>query len=267
MKKYCIMTAMDHVSVLDAHIHLADIAGGNPHILVGTLGSRVRFFCNATSPVDWENVLALARSYPNIAAFIGLHPWMTVSAINGWDAELEKRAFGAAGIGEIGLDTLKGGPAAEQKKVFIRQLEIACALKKPFVLHCVRAWGDVTGILHRFCETGLPMFMVHAFGASEQVLDELLSLGGYISFSLKDMERRGEKLRPLLRRTPVDRLLLETDFPNCHYEESMTLPAAYIDCLNRLYSLAAAYRGEDDGYLKDVIYSNGTVFTHPSSAR
>lgn len=258
---------MRTLPALDAHIHLADIPELSIHALSGSLGAQPRLFCNATSPADWERVLSLARSSQAVTPFIGLHPWMSSSAPDGWDTQLERRAGDAAGIGEIGIDPLKGADAATQKKIFIRQVELAAALKKPFVLHCVRAWGDVTGILHRFRAAGLPVFMAHAFGASEQIQDELLSLGGYLSFSLKDLERRGEKLRPLLRRTPIERLLLETDFPNCHFEASLTAAEAYADCLNRLYALAASYRGEDEGYLEDTIYSNGTVFAHPPSAR
>ena len=101
--------------------------------------------------------------------------------------------------------------------------------------------------------------MVHSFGGSHEIQEDLVRLGGYISFSLKDLDRRGEKMRPLMAEVPEGRLLLETDYPHCG-------EGAYGECIERLYARAALLTGGDTETLKRKVTYNATVFTHPASA-
>jgi Tat protein secretion system quality control protein TatD with DNase activity len=130
----------------------------------------------------------------------------------------------------------------------------------------VHAWADVLGTL-RHHRQGLPAFIVHAFGASAEILRDLLKLGGCPSFWLKDLERRAEKMKPLLRTAAADGFLLETDFPNCRYDGAADIAASYFDCLERLYRNAAALLGGEEKELKDEVFDNGTVFADAAAAR
>ena len=60
----------------------------------------------------------------------------------------------------------------------------------------------------------VPRAVIHCFTGSDEALDAYLGLGLYIGITgwICD-ERRGRHLRSLVRRIPLDRLMLETDAP------------------------------------------------------
>src|SRR3989339_657041 len=162
--------------LLDAHVHLLDLHDEKARGAVleqSLLANPVTFFCNTTSPEQWDAVTALAPLYPSLVPFCGLHPWYTAARAPDWQERLERCAATGAcrGIGEVGLDTLQGAPLSLQQELLSCQIEIARAAGKPLVLHCVHAWGELLGVLGRF--RALPPFMVHAFGSSIEVLEKL----------------------------------------------------------------------------------------------
>ena len=148
--------------------------------------------------------------------FWGVHPWAAegVPVADVVDRVRESvLADVTAGVGEIGLDALR--PDLElQKNVFLAQLELAVALKRPVSIHCVRAWEWVEPLIQQTVgPTGLPI-LLHGFnGSADQALHFLEGLGWNVSFSLTSLRTRlnSPKTRGLLERLPPDRILLETD--------------------------------------------------------
>jgi TatD DNase family protein len=256
--------------MLDAHIHITDSPAGNNlrHWLIAEIPVHTRLLCNTTTPSEWEAIRDYAHACPAIVPFFGIHPWFTADIPSDWQTQLEvfARSSLCSGIGEIGLDALHGAVLSRQQEIFEQQLALACRLKKPFVVHCVRAWGTLMRSLHIFARQGLPPFMVHGFGSSLQLLEELLLLGGYVSYRMKDIDMRPEKMRPLISATPANRLFLETDFPQCVYDTTKTVSAAYTETCERLYAGAAALKGTDPAVLADQLWNNGSVFTNPAFA-
>ena len=156
----------------------------------------------------------LSEEDRRVVPFFGVHPWYADKLPADWYETLQNflKSNPAAGVGEVGLDKARNVDLARQTEVLHRQLEIAGRLKRPLAIHCVRAWSDLVSILKR----SLPSktrFMIHSFQGSPQVLKDLLNLGGYISFSWKSLQRDTEESIALMRSVPLDRLLLETDFP------------------------------------------------------
>ena len=117
-------------------------------------------------------------------------------------------------IGECGLDYNRDfSPRPDQDRWFEAQVELACELKRPLFLHERDAHARFVEILNRHADR-LPKAVVHCFTGSGQELDTYLSLGYYIGITgwICD-ERRGVHLRELVKRIPLDRLMLETDGP------------------------------------------------------
>jgi TatD DNase family protein len=117
-------------------------------------------------------------------------------------------------IGECGLDYNRDfSPRAIQRAWFEKQVELACAIKKPLFLHEREAFEDCYQILKQNCTKGTKM-VIHCFTGTEQQLEKYLDLGCYIGITgwVCD-ERRGAQIASLIKRIPTDVLMLETDAP------------------------------------------------------
>ena len=250
----------------DAHIHLQDCPEEADKISAEAAGRRVgRFFCNGTSAQDWPKVMEMAGSYGNIIPFFGVHPWQADKTVEGWDKKLiGYLASDGSCIGEIGLDAAKKDiDLARQREVFTRQLDIAVEFNKPFAIHCVQAWDVLLEELRMRKDNKLS-FMVHWFSGSPEIASELIRLGGYISFSPKLLYERALKHRASFSVTPVDRILLETDYPYTPNSGGPEKPEAskYFEWLSSLYGIAARLKNMDEKTFEQKVWDNGTVFLH-----
>jgi TatD DNase family protein len=250
----------------DAHLHLQDVEPGSDlgYILSHAREHGVgRFFCNASAPSDWGAVRAIADGRDDVVPFFGVHPWYADEAIPDWDEKLLAYLGTARSkVGEIGLDRAKRGADFElQKKIFGRQLEIVRRLRRPFVVHCVDAWGPLIEMLHGSETKGIP-FIVHWFSGSRDIAAELIKLGGYISFSSRLADEGAEKTISAFKDVPVGRILLETDFPymaGVPKDEAPTVEM-YFQSLSALYSCAARLKGMEEPEFAETVWENGTAF-------
>ncbi|MFH1618294.1 MAG: TatD family hydrolase [bacterium] len=201
--------------LFDTHNHLQDFdSAAIPDIMKRAAQAGVtRMAVNGTFPGDWQKVLEIARENKGVVPCFGLHPWHISKAGQNWLPLLEEFLKGIPScVGEIGLDgALKDADGAEQEKAFILQLELACRLNRPAVIHCVRAWGRMAEILKKHAPAA--GFMLHAYGGPPDIVPGLADLGAYFSFTgdIENPER--EKLRKALAIVPEDRLLFETESP------------------------------------------------------
>jgi TatD DNase family protein len=181
---------------------------------------------NATSEADWAAVEALSMGYPDfITPAFGIHPWKAHTATDGWLERLacllEKHP--QSSIGECGLDQWLAEPPLEiQRPVFMAQLEIARAMRRPVTIHCLKAWGALVDVL---AECPPPRFLMHSYSGSIETARRLLPLGAYFSFSGHFLHPRKAAVLEVFRRLPRERLLLETDAPDMlPPEESISHP-------------------------------------------
>jgi len=169
---------------------------------------------NATSEEDWNSVLATA-SAPGRHAAIGIHPWFASGARPGWDERLRNMLIGNpdASIGECGLDAMcHTAPIEAQLPVFSRQLELARGLNRPITIHCVAAWGRLTGLLEK--SPPPDRWLLHGFNGSRETARQLGAAGAYFSISARALNPDNPRILDVFREIPPDRILLETDAPN-----------------------------------------------------
>ena len=228
----------------DAHIHIQDLknsASINAFLDAAAANAIHRFFGCAITPADWPMVEILASRYTGFVPFFGIHPWFSDMPTSGWEQDLRAllEKYPGACVGETGLDkTRKNIDMEVQKDIFRRHLSIAREFSRPFALHCVRAWPDALALIR---ETAPDLaFCAHSFLGTPDVLAEVLALGGYVSFSAKQLLKPDDTLRPLVVATPIERLLIETDFP---YQTKWTTVADYINSLRSAYEVAAGIKG------------------------
>jgi TatD DNase family protein len=165
---------------------------------------------------DWDRVIACAEQYPGCEMAFGIHPWFVGERTPQWFGRLEHllEAYPTASVGEIGIDrAIDVRNDEEQEHVFLEQLAIAATLERPVSIHCRQAWGRLIELLDGFGPLPRGM-LIHCFGGSAEVAQELVKRGGYISFSGSITRANNKKAGVALRAVPRDRLLIETDAPD-----------------------------------------------------
>lgn len=189
----------------DAVLARAKAAGVVTSVLTGTTAANSR------------QSVRLAEQHPGLLyATAGVHPhhakdW--TDATGDHIAELARRPAMVA-VGECGLDFDRSySPHDAQERAMVAQLELAARLSKPVFLHERRAFERFSAIMseHR---PSLVDGVVHCFTGTGEELDRWLELGLHIGITgwICD-ERRGKHLLELVRRVPLDRLMIETDAP------------------------------------------------------
>jgi TatD DNase family protein len=120
-------------------------------------------------------------------------------------------AFGACGVGEIGLDYhYDFAPRDVQREVFAAQLSLAKALDRPVIIHTREATDDTFDIL---AAAGGVRGVFHCFTGDAAMARRALDIGFHVSFSGIVTFPSAESIREAARLVPDDRLLVETDSP------------------------------------------------------
>ena len=182
--------------------------------------------------------------------FFGVHPWDAVDGTSGTSetsrasvpdipvvpevsflASLRANLLDhpAAGVGEIGLDRLKSREISPRmREVFEAQLALALELRRPVVLHGAKCWGQVVTTVCRHLShsptppllhsptpplphSPTPSFLFHGFSRSDGLIPEIVKLGGFISVGPAVLNDHAVNYRELVKKIPLDRLLVETD--------------------------------------------------------
>lgn len=164
-----------------------------------------------------ERAIKLADSCDDVLAAVGVHPHDARLYDDAAEAKLTRLLMESAhvvALGEIGLDYhYAHSPRASQRQVFVRQLWIARSQELPVIIHSREADEDTVTILKQEWGGAARPAIMHCFGGSQQMAEELLSEGCYISFAGNVTFKKADALRNAARMVPLDRLLVETDCP------------------------------------------------------
>jgi len=192
---------------------------------------------------------SLLHRHPRLSA--GLHPWaIATSDLAATLAGLERLARQPVvwALGECGLDRLIATPLPQQESVFLRQAEIAAAVDKPLIVHCVRAHNELLRLLKR-ARPGVPV-IVHGYNNRPEIAAQLLRQGLYLSFGRALLDGAAPARRVLVE-CPADCFFLETDDAGVAIET--------------IYAAAAECRGESLETVRRRIGANfSRVFSKPS---
>lgn len=143
---------------------------------------------------------------------IGIHPWQCEHPdVNGWIKQMDfwAQSPNVLGIGEIGLDRLKGGNLDLQTRILLTQVDIAQKVDKPIILHCVRAWSELMKALSN-PEFSTIKKAIHGFRGKSDIANQLIKQDYYLSFGAILVDPTPE-LAETLTTVPLNRLFFETD--------------------------------------------------------
>jgi TatD DNase family protein len=159
---------------------------------------------------------------------IGLHPWSTVGVELNSQIELVESLItdnSIIGLGEIGLDKLRGASLEIQKKYLETQVELAYSINKPIIVHCVKAWDELLEIKRAYSNE-IP-WAIHGFNGSEQQVKQLIDEGFYLSIGVA-LKNSNSKITSAINKIPVNRLFLETDDSDANIEDIYRIAAEHL---------------------------------------
>jgi TatD DNase family protein len=114
---------------------------------------------------------------------IGIHPWYIYN-VEKQMAVLREAASrpNIVAIGEAGFDKLAQTPLPLQKEVFLLQALLAEEVRKPLIIHCVKAWEELLSA-KKEVRPRMP-WIVHGFRGNGILAGQLIGQGLCLSFGV-----------------------------------------------------------------------------------
>lgn len=208
------------IQLIDSHAHLSfkDYREDEiPDILARAKNAGVVRIVNIGAGNGLEGnqaALTLAARYPDIiSATVGVHPHDAASVQEGDFAPLKNWATQAVAIGEVGLDYFyEHSPRDTQRTLFKRFIELAKELGLPLIVHD-RGAEDQSYQLLRDVGEGEVKGVIHCFTGSIALAEKYLELGFLLSFTGIITFKKADDVREVVRRTPLEMMMIETDSP------------------------------------------------------
>jgi len=235
----------------DSHIHLAlEPLESKIDIVIENfleLGGKY-ILTQGTDIVDFKSTLDIAKKYPNIIQVaLGLHPTFfeeftiqkginknLTAKIEKYVKEFEeifkKEIKNISAVGETGLDyyqinleknipkDIKEEILQIQNDSFKNHILLAMENNLPVSIHARDIQGKnscVKDVISMVAEMGKGTLRgsFHSYTGDIQYVDQILDLGFHIGFNAIITYNNGEDVREIFKKTPVERILFETDGP------------------------------------------------------
>lgn len=203
--------------LIDTHCHFdePDFDADRTHLTQQMLALGVTdLVFPAVTAEHWRRLHTLCLQSPHFHASYGLHPVYLpqhqphhVTTLRTWLATGR-----AVAIGECGLDFfLPGLDVTQQENLFIEHLKLAQEFSLPLIIHARRSVDAIIHCLRRFSGVS---GVIHSFAGSLQQAEQLIRLGFYLGVGGTCTYPRAQRLRSLLATLPLEQLVLETDAPD-----------------------------------------------------
>lgn len=205
--------------LIDTHAHLdfKEYDKDRDEVIKRAFEGGVEKIINVGCNLDRSQAsINITKKYDQIFASIGVHPYDGKSdSIKTITERLFKMAKDekVVAIGEIGLDYYRLEKERNkdiQKRVFRTQLDVAKELELPVILHCRDAYEDMLDIIKK---DNIKRGVSHCFLGNKEIAKRYLELGLYLSFTGVITFKNAGEVIDVVRETPLERILIETDAP------------------------------------------------------
>jgi len=245
--------------VIDGHTHLEELE--NPREAIERAGAAGVFAIIAVGSDHDSNrrVLELSGRYGGTVVYpaLGIHPSSLHAApVESTLGFIEENMHKAVAIGEIGLDywlkEVRKDPSEKtlQQDVFRNLLGLSERYDKPAIIHARGSWEDCLDLT---LQARVRKAVFHWYSGPLDILQRLLDQGYYISATPAAEYSRHH--REAVSKTPLDRLLLETDAP-VPYQGRKSEPRDVF----RTLEAVAEIKGTDKGEVTEVTTKNALAF-------
>ncbi len=204
--------------MIDSHAHYDDkkFDPDRDEVLRECVSQGVTHIVNAGSTIENSRIsIELARKHPFIYAAVGVHPHEVSQCDNNTIDVLRElaRESKVVAIGEIGLDYhYDFSPRDVQREWLSKQINLARELKLPVIIHNRESHKDILDILRNEKASDIGG-VFHCFSGSVEMAREVMNLGFKIGIGGPVTFKNAHKPIDVVRYTPLDMLLTETDCP------------------------------------------------------
>lgn len=204
---------------IDSHCHLdrlelEKLGMDLPSVLKAAEQANVQhMLCVSVSLQEFSQMAALVAEYPQVSVSCGEHPLHQQESFDQTLLLQLASAPSVVAVGETGLDYFYSPDnKITQQRAFVSHIQVARELAKPLIVHTREARADTIALLNseRAIDCG---GVLHCFTEDWDTAKAALDLGFYISFSGIMTFRNADPLRDVLKKVPLERLLIETDSP------------------------------------------------------
>lgn len=206
--------------LIDSHCHLDRI---NLDRYDGQLANAIaaanergihKMLCIGVSLDNIQTVIDIARAHECVYASVGVHPCDVKDGTASADQLMQWAANKkVVALGETGLDYhYETESKALQHESFAMHLEVGKKIGLPVVVHTREAKEDTLSLIKQFGSLE-HSGVLHCFTEDWEMAKSALDLNYYISISGIVTFKNAEQIREVVRKMPIDRLLIETDSP------------------------------------------------------
>lgn len=205
--------------IVDSHCHLDKLDTSHyPDGLAGLIAAAQadgvsQMLCIGVDTQQFAPMMSQIEPYDFIHGSAGLHPLGIKDLSNLAQLEQQARHDKVVAIGETGLDYFyQQDNAPLQQQAFAAHLDLSRRLKKPVIVHTRDAKADTLALLKDKADLDVGG-VIHCFTEDWTMAEACLDLGFYISISGIVTFNNAKALREVVKKLPMDRLLVETDSP------------------------------------------------------
>jgi TatD DNase family protein len=203
--------------MVDSHCHLdfRDYDSNRREIVKRALDTGVHTLINIGTDLESsKKSLRLTEEFQCMYASVGLHPHDAKIFSDTMETQMSRllRHDKAVAVGEIGLDYYRDlSPRKTQRRVFIRQLEMAVEHKLPVIIHTRESFNDTAGIIADYAGQ-LNGGVFHCFPGTYKDACRVIELGFYVGIGGVVTYPKA-RMAQVAAQMPLESILIETDCP------------------------------------------------------
>jgi TatD DNase family protein len=206
--------------LIDSHCHLDRLKLDNydeqlDAVIDAALARDIQqLLCVGISVNNREAVVKMAERFPQVVSSVGVHP---LDVKEGLAAEDDLLLWSqhpkVVALGESGLDYYyTQDDKALQQESFIIHLQAAAKAHLPVIVHTRDARNDTLELIKNYgSETSAGV--LHCFTESWEMAKKAIEMNYMISISGIVTFKNAHELKDVVKRIPLNRLLVETDSP------------------------------------------------------
>jgi TatD DNase family protein len=213
--------------MIDVHCHLEHEKFRNKKETIQSFKKELKaIITSSPHPKDFDYALQLKKEFNNfIFVCVGLHPEyikeFSEETLDTFEDFVRKKKDDIVSIGEIGLDYfwIKDENLREKQKwLFEKLIEFAKSIDKPITVHIRDAYEDAFKILESI---DYQKVHLHMFGG-DKFLEKILS--NQWKISVGPILLRSKTHKKIVKKLPIEKIMLETDAPWMKTEGRESLP-------------------------------------------
>ena len=205
--------------MIDSHCHLyfQSIRENFNHIIQNIKSNNINSVLSInTNPKDFNDHYELVKNYKSIFLSYGFHP----DEINNNSVFIESEFLKfcsnkkVIAIGETGLDFYRSTEfKKEQYYFFEKHIESSLKTKLPLIIHQRNSEKEIIEVLDSYNRSKNLNVVFHCFTGSSDLLNFCIKNNFFLSLSGIVTFKNADNLRNVIKKAPLDNILIETDSP------------------------------------------------------